>query len=151
MRRRTLSGLSNFGGPAGGPPQVTLGVSGVAVKAGRVLLVQRGTDPYLGDWSLPGGKVNPREPHQQALIREFREETGLEVTIGGVAGTAEAVDPAGSFHYLILSYFVTAIGGTLQAGDDAAGIRWVSREELPSLRLTPGLEGYLDQFGVWNP
>jgi hypothetical protein len=51
---------------------------------------------------------------------------------------------------VILSSFVTITGGSLRAGDDALEVRWVSREELPTLDLTPALEQYLEEFGVWD-
>ncbi len=90
------------------------------------------------------------ELHQQALIRELAEETGLEVKVGRLAGIAEAIDPAGKWHYLVVSYFVRITGGRLRAGDDAAEVRWAAKDDLPGLELTPGLEGYLDRFGCWN-
>lgn len=89
------------------------------------------------------------EPHQQALIRELAEETGLVVTVDRLAGVAEAIDPAGAWHYLVVSYFVTVTGGRLRAGDDAAEVRWAAKDDLPGLELTPGLAGYLDRFGCW--
>jgi 8-oxo-dGTP diphosphatase len=130
--------------------QVILGVSGIARDAGRILLARRGRGPYLGLWSLPGGKVEPLEPHREALVREFREETGLVVTVERLAGIAEAIRPEDSSHYVILSSFVTITGGSLRAGDDALEVRWVSREELPTLNLTPALQRYLEEFGVWD-
>lgn len=90
------------------------------------------------------------EPHQQALVRELAEETGLEVTIDRLAGVAEAIDPAKAWHYLVVSYFVSVTGGQPTAGDDAAEVRWAAQDDLPGLELTPGLEGYLDRFGCWT-
>jgi ADP-ribose pyrophosphatase YjhB (NUDIX family) len=130
--------------------RIVLGVSGVAMGSGKVLLGRRGRGPYAGCWSLPGGKVEPGEPHRQALVREFREETGLDVVVEGAAGVAEAIDPNGAWHYVILSYFVVITGGTLAPGDDASEVRWFARSELPDVELTPGLEDYLEEFGCWD-
>ena len=122
----------------------------MALESGKVLLVRRGRGAYLGHWSLPGGKVEPGEPLRAALVREFAEETGLTVEVERLADVNEAIDPEGAWHYVIVSYFVDVKGGTPRAGDDAGDLRWVEREELSGLTLTPGLEGYLDQFGCWD-
>lgn len=129
---------------------IILGVSGVASQAGRILLAQRSRGPYAGSWSLPGGRVNPLERHRDALVREFAEETGLKVTPRKLAGIAEAIGPGGSWHYVILVYFVTVTGGMLRPGDDAAAVMWAEREELFGLSLTPDLEDYLEEFKVWD-
>jgi ADP-ribose pyrophosphatase YjhB (NUDIX family) len=114
-----------------------------------VLLARRARGLYTGCWSLPGGKVEHLEPHRRALVREFREETGLEVVVGRHAGVAEAIDPEGAWHYVILTYFVELAGGTETPGDDASEVGWFRRSELPGLELTPRLERYLEQFGCW--
>ncbi|HEX2180612.1 MAG TPA: NUDIX domain-containing protein [Actinomycetota bacterium] len=129
---------------------IILGVSGVALQDEKILLARRGRSPYRGMWSLPGGKVKPFEPHREALVREFGEETGLVVSVGRLAGIAEAIRAEHGSHYLILSYFVTVEGGVLRAGDDAVEVRWFSRRQLRDLELTPTLERYLEQFGAWR-
>lgn len=90
------------------------------------------------------------EPHRSALAREFREETGLDISVDKPAGIAEAISPGTDSHYVILSYFVSVTGGRQQAGDDAAEVRWAHRDDLKKLTLTPSLEDYLEQFGVWE-
>lgn len=132
--------------------QIVVGVSGVALDASKnLLLVRRGHPPYAGTWSLPGGRINRLEPHRRALAREFREETGLEISVGEPAGIAEAISPEQGTHYVILTYFVKVTGGKLHPGDDASEVRWTSREDLNGLSLTPGLQNYLEMFGVWAP
>src|SRR5260370_1168754 len=67
-------------------------VGAILTDGGRILLIRRGHEPEKGRWSLPGGRIEPGETDQQALVREVREETGLEVIPGPLAG---GVDPPG--------------------------------------------------------
>ena len=55
-------------------------------RGNRLLLIKRGHEPGAGLWSLPGGRIEPGETDQQALVREVREETGLAVTAGPLVG-----------------------------------------------------------------
>lgn len=90
---------------------------------GRLLLVLRGNDPGRGQWSVPGGRVEPGEDDETAVRREVAEETELTVTVGGLCGVVERAAPAGV--YVIYDYLCTPVGGTAAAGSDAAAVRWV--------------------------
>jgi ADP-ribose pyrophosphatase YjhB (NUDIX family) len=116
-------------------------------EAGRLLLIQRGHDPDAGRWSLPGGRIEPGETDEQALVREMREETGLTVRPGPLVGAVSRPGPGGSV-IDIRDYGATVTGGTLTAGDDAADARWVAPAELPGLPLTEGLAAILASWGV---
>lgn len=115
--------------------------------SGRLLLIQRGQDPEAGRWSLPGGRIEPGETDEQALIREVREETGLTVTCQHLVGSVKR--PASRGAVLdIRDYAATVTGGGLAAGDDAADARWVSPADLDELVLTSGLAETLTAWGV---
>ncbi|NEA21038.1 NUDIX hydrolase [Actinomadura bangladeshensis] len=114
---------------------------------GRLLLVRRGRPPGEGQWSLPGGRVEPGEDDPAAVARELKEETGLDVAVGALAGTVERPGPGG-VTYEIHDYAATVTGGTLRAGDDAAEVRWVRPDDLGGLPLTPGLVDALTLWGV---
>ncbi|WP_425484562.1 NUDIX hydrolase [Haloechinothrix aidingensis] len=105
--------------------------------AGRLLLIRRANEPGKGLWSVPGGRVRPGESDAQALVRELREETGLEVRPGALLGTVTR----GVFD--IHDYSCHGTGGPLRAGDDAADARWVSAAEYRELdragEIVPGL------------
>jgi 8-oxo-dGTP diphosphatase len=114
---------------------------------GRLLLVKRGHEPGAGLWSLPGGRIEPGETDAEALVREMREETGLEIAPGPLLGTVRR--PAGDGDVVdIRDYTATVTGGTLMAGDDAADARWVSAADLGSLAITEGLVEALTDWGV---
>jgi 8-oxo-dGTP diphosphatase len=114
---------------------------------GRLLLIKRGHEPEAGRWSLPGGRIEPGETDQQALVREVREETGLEVAPGRLAGEVERPWPDGRV-LVIRDYAATVTGGTLAAGDDADDARWAGQRDLEELPLTSGLEEALYAWGV---
>lgn len=116
-------------------------------SGGRLLLIKRGHPPQAGRWSLPGGRVEPGESDQQAVIREIREETGLDIRCDRLVGSVQRL--GGPDAVLdIRDYAATVTGGTLGAGDDAADVRWVSPAELGSLPLTSGLAETLAGWGV---
>jgi mutator protein MutT len=66
------------------PDRPYVGVGAVIVREGNVLLVKRKYEPLAGQWSLPGGAVEIGETLEACLVREMREETGLEVAVGPV-------------------------------------------------------------------
>ena len=126
--------------------QLILGASAVIVADGAILLVQRGHEPQLGRWSVPGGRVEPGETLTEAARREAYEETGLEVRIG--AELWDLTIPAGDVTYEVHDFAATVMSGTLRAGDDAADVRWVPFSDLDLLPLTDGLLGYLTRGGI---
>ncbi|WP_241255470.1 NUDIX hydrolase [Candidatus Protofrankia californiensis] len=113
--------------------------------AGALLLVQRARDPGRGLWSLPGGRVEAGESDTAALVREVREETGLEVTVGRLVGRVTRPGPDGAV-YEIADYMCDVGGGTLRAGDDAADVRWCA--DLHTVALTAGLLEALATWGI---
>jgi ADP-ribose pyrophosphatase YjhB (NUDIX family) len=119
--------------------------------AGRLLLVKRGHEPGLGLWSLPGGRIEPGETDQQAVLREIREECGLLVRCGALLGAVERPGPGGAV-IDIRDYLATVTGGALRAGDDAADACWVTPAQFDLLdaggQLTEGLAAVLRSWGV---
>ena len=113
----------------------------------RLLLIQRRNEPGAGLWSLPGGRIEPGESDEQAVVRETREETGLQVTCGALVGSVQRPGLRGAV-LDIRDYAATVTGGTLAAGDDAAQARWVSQADLAGLPLTSGLAEALTGWGV---
>jgi 8-oxo-dGTP diphosphatase len=120
-------------------------------KAGRLLLIKRGHEPGAGLWSLPGGRIEPGETDQQAVLREIREECGLAVSCGALLGAVERPG-LGDTVIDIRDYLATVTGGVLRAGDDAADARWVTPGQFARLdaagQLTDGLAAALRSWGV---
>lgn len=121
------------------PETPLVGVGAVVVQDDRVLLIRRGQAPLLGEWSLPGGVLECGETLREAVVREAREETGLEVETGEMLGVYERVirseDGRVRYHYVLIDFLCRPGAGDPQAGTDAADVRWFSRHELPSLKL----------------
>ena len=127
------------------PVQVAVG--GIAVRDGRILLIERANEPGRGCWSIPGGRVEFGETMHDAVVREMAEETGLAVTVGALAGLAETITDG--FHAVIIDYYVEIIGDpTPTAGDDASDAAWIALEKVSELDLVDGLAGFLADCGV---
>ncbi len=119
--------------------------------AGRLLLILRGHEPGQGLWSVPGGRVEPGESDQAAVIRETIEETGLTVACGPLLGAVERPGLDGAIAD-IRDYAAEVTGGELTPGDDAAGARWVTPADLAGLdangELVDGLLAALRSWGA---
>lgn len=121
-------------------------VGAVVVRDGALLMVQRANDPGRGLWSIPGGRVEGGEYLADAVRREVREETGLEVTVGSLLGILEV---PGQAHYVILDYTAQVSGDAVpRPAGDAADARWVPLEDVGSLECTPRFVETLTAWGV---
>jgi 8-oxo-dGTP diphosphatase len=124
------------------PPRPVIGVGALIFEHGKVLLVERGREPLAGYWSLPGGCVETGERLEDAVSREVREETGLEVSVGAVAAVFERLmpDEAGQceYHYVLVDFYCTPSAGILKPGDDSSKVQWFELADLGSLRMTEG-------------
>ena len=126
-------------------PEVCVGA--VAVDADRLLLVRRGRGPAAGEWSVPGGRVEPGETLAEAVVRELQEETGIEGVCGSLLGWVERID--GDHHFVILDFLVDVLDATDPvAGDDAAEAAWVPLTDIIDLQLVEGLAEFLHDHGI---
>jgi mutator protein MutT len=109
-------------------------------RDGRVLLARRGVEPRLGYWDFPGGFVEEAEAPEQAVRRELREETGLELE----SAELERIDiePYGDRFVFSVTYRVTADGDPVPA-DDVVELRWFAPSELPAEMAFPGQDEVL--------
>lgn len=122
-------------------------VGGIAVHDGALLLIRRGHGPGAGEWSVPGGRVERDELLAEAVVREVREETGLEAVCGALVGWVERFDEGN--HFVILDFEVTVLDDqTPVAGDDAAEVAWVPLGDVIDLNLVDGLAEFLHEHGI---
>lgn len=121
------------------PIQPNVGVGGVVIHRGRVLLVQRGHEPLKGRWTIPGGMVEVGEELKDAVRRELKEETGLEVEPRDLIEVFDRIQREGRrvrYHFVIADYFCRLKGGKLRPASDVLDARWVARCDLEPFRLT---------------
>lgn len=105
----------------------------VCIRGGDVLLIRRGQPPRLGEWSLPGGRVEWGESAQACALRELREETGVEAELLGlldvVDGRFEGAGGEPERHYILIDYAARWLSGDPVAGDDASEARFFAAED----------------------
>jgi 8-oxo-dGTP diphosphatase len=129
------------------PERPVVGVGGVVIDQGRALLIRRGTEPLLGEWSIPGGTLELGESLQEGVARELLEETGIVVRIldlievfdrifsqDGTANHETKTRPR--FHFVIADYLCERLGGEPRAGSDVTDVAFAREEELAQFHLT---------------
>ena len=125
------------------PTRPYLAVSAAIFRDGRVLIVRRARPPAHGLYTLPGGGVELGETLEGAIIREVREETGLEIAPLALVGFREAIarDDAGRVerHFVILPFAARWVGGEIALSEELAEAHWRKLDELTGLKTTEGL------------
>ncbi|GLS00263.1 DNA mismatch repair protein MutT [Brevundimonas denitrificans] len=105
----------------------------VCLRGDSVLLIRRGTPPRQGEWSLPGGRIEPGERAADAALRELREETGVAAEITGLVDVVDGLFPEAGRHYVLIDYAARWLSGEPVAGDDAVEARFVALGEVETL------------------
>ena len=129
------------------PDRPVVGIGGVVIENGRALLIKRGSEPLLGQWSIPGGTLELGESLQEGVARELLEETGLEVRVLDMIEAFDRIflDPAAhdakdrsrpKYHYVIVDYLCERMSGDAQAGSDVTDIAFATEEELETFQMT---------------
>jgi len=129
------------------PDRPVVGVGGVIIDRGRAVLIRRGSEPLLGEWSIPGGTLEIGETLEQGVARELLEETGIQVRVLGLIEVFDRIyshDGVASeqaierprFHYVIADYLCECLGGKLRAGSDVTDVALAREEELAKFHLT---------------
>lgn len=128
----------------------TPGAGAVIIRDGRMLLIRRGRGAYVDHWAVPGGRQRRGETMRAAAEREVLEETGLTVEAGDPVWVGDILDEADppAYHYTVVDFEATVVGGHLVAGDDAIEARWVPVGEVRALPLTPTMVDLIDELGL---
>lgn len=125
------------------PDRPFLAVSAAIIRDGKILVVRRARKPAQDLFTMPGGVVESGETLEQAVKREVREETALEIQPVALAGYREALmrDKAGNLerHFVILCFASRWISGEPELNEELAEAHWISPDELAGLRTTEGL------------
>jgi 8-oxo-dGTP diphosphatase len=103
-------------------PTPTVGV--ICFRGDEVLIIQRGKAPRLGDWSIPGGRLEWNEPVKTCALRELMEETGVRAELLGLVDVIDGFFGEGR-HYVLIDYAARWVEGEPVAGDDAADTRFM--------------------------
>ena len=125
------------------PQRPFLAVSAAIFRDGRVLIVRRARKPALNLYSLPGGAVEVGESLIDAVVREVREETQIDIEPVALAGHREAIvrDKEGRVerHFVILSFTSRWLRGVPVLNSELDDARWIDPAELSAYKTTEGL------------
>lgn len=105
----------------------------ICFRGDDVLLIKRGKPPKIGEWSIPGGRIEAGETQEEAALRELFEETQIQAKLLGKVAEIDA--DFGTHHYTLHDYLAIYESGVLRAGDDAAHAEFISPERLANLPM----------------
>jgi ADP-ribose pyrophosphatase YjhB (NUDIX family) len=129
------------------PERPVVGIGGVIIDQGRALLIRRGSEPLLGEWSIPGGTLELGESLQEGVARELLEETGVKVRVLdlievfdriylGDGSSRVEVEGKPRFHFVIVDYLCEPLSGEPRAGSDVTDVAFAREDELQRFHLT---------------
>ncbi len=128
------------------PTQPVVGVGAIVLQDGKILLEQRGNEPSKGQWTIPGGVVEVGEGLETAVVRETKEETGLDVEVVGLIDVVDQVHYDDQnrieYHFVIVDYVVKVVAGSAKASSDAADLKWVAFDDVEAFDLTPSFRRF---------
>ncbi len=117
-------------------------VGGIVFRGNAVLLIRRAKPPAEGKWSIAGGGVRLGETLEAAVVRELREEAGMDVKPLAVGKVIDRIykDSEGkiAYHYVIIDYVCEAGPGQPRAGSDASDAGFFEIQKLDEMDMTDG-------------
>lgn len=131
------------------PDRPIVAVGAAVCWAERVLVVQRGREPSLGRWTLPGGAVDLGERMRDAAAREVCEECGIEIEVGDVVGVLDNIvldeDGAVRYHYAIVDFAARYVSGQLAPNEELTGAAWITPAQFGEYNVAPKAQAVLRQ------
>jgi mutator protein MutT len=131
------------------PKQPVVGVGAIIIRNGEILLEKRKYDPGKGKWSIPGGLVELGENIAETVVREVKEETGLDVENPELVDVVDNIirDENGEikYHFIIVDYLVKVKGGEAKAQSDAEELRWTPLSEVEKYDLTKTFRSFFQR------
>jgi ADP-ribose pyrophosphatase YjhB (NUDIX family) len=120
-------------------PRPIIGVGAVVWHQDHVLLIQRGKEPNIGSWSIPGGAQELGETVREAVCREVMEETGVKISSPILVDTVDLIahteEDKVEYHYTLIDFVAVALNPDISLGGDAADAKWVKVNEVTNYNL----------------
>lgn len=121
-------------------------VAAIIIEKGKVFATQRGYGEFKDGWEFPGGKIEPGETSEEAIVREIKEELDTEVKAIELLDTVEYDYP--KFHLSMDCFICKILSGDLVLKEHEAA-KWLTRETLNSVEWLPADQGLIAQIEKW--
>ena len=118
-------------------------VAAIIIKDEEVFATQRGYGEWQGWWEFPGGKIEPGETPQEALVREIREELDADISVGALLETVEWDYP--TFHLTMHCYLCTLLSDSINLNEHQAAA-WLTPQTLTTVKWLPADEGLVGRL-----
>jgi 8-oxo-dGTP diphosphatase len=129
------------------PTRPIASVAACVFKDDRILLIQRGTPPSKGQWSVPGGAIELGESFKDTAKRELDEECGVEIEVDDIFDVENFIvrdeDDNIQYHYVVTYVTANYISGNIRPGPEEMDVCWATKEELMSLDMNSITRGYM--------
>ena len=131
------------------PNRPLVGTGALILRDGMLLLVKRGAQPGFGKWSVPGGLVELGESVQNAMMREVKEEVGLDVEAVKLTDVVDTITLDGNgrvqFHFVVVNFVARIVGGELKTATDILEARWIPVSEVDKINLTGSFRAFFEK------
>ena len=131
------------------PTRPIVGAGALILENGKLLLIKRGAKPGQGRWSIPGGLVELGELVQDAVVREVKEECGLDIEVERLMDVFDSItrDEKGrvQYQFVVVNFLAKIKGGILKNADDVLEARWTSLNEVEEYNLTNSFRAFFQK------